>query len=85
VVPAGCWNGRYVTGSALAGEVRHFPAREPVAARPPTATYRLGKFIRHHRGSLAEAACFLGSAAATRSTLITFVEFYSTHPRIPVI
>jgi serine/threonine protein kinase/tetratricopeptide (TPR) repeat protein len=40
---------RYQTVTGLARDVEHFLAHEPVAARAPTATYRLGKLIRRHR------------------------------------
>src|SRR6185295_8845465 len=49
-------NRRYETASGLAMDVERFLAGEPVAARPPSAAYRLRKFARRHRASVAAAA-----------------------------
>ncbi|MES2523852.1 MAG: serine/threonine-protein kinase [Gemmatimonadota bacterium] len=40
---------RYETANALATDLRRHLADEPVAARPPSARYRVGKFVRRHR------------------------------------
>jgi hypothetical protein len=50
---------RYETASALAADVRRYLAEEPVEARPPSASYRLRKFARRHRGPVAAAAVVL--------------------------
>jgi tetratricopeptide (TPR) repeat protein len=47
---------RYETASALAEDVQRFLDHEPVIARPPSASYRLGKFLRRHRGPAVAAA-----------------------------
>lgn len=52
---------RYDTAMALAEDLGRFLREEPVSARPPTASYRIGKFIRRHRGPVA-AACVAGFA-----------------------
>ena len=46
---------RYHTALALADDLEHFMRAEPVAARPPTWTYRAGKFVRRHRVQVAAA------------------------------
>lgn len=61
---------RYATVNDLAADVIRFIAGEPVVARPPSATYRLGKFVRRHRGPIAAGtavglALVAGAAAST--------------------
>jgi tetratricopeptide (TPR) repeat protein/tRNA A-37 threonylcarbamoyl transferase component Bud32 len=46
-------NRRYETGNALAAEVERYLTSRPVEARPPSAIYRLGKFARRNKASLA--------------------------------
>jgi serine/threonine protein kinase len=41
---------RYETASALARDVQHYLAHEPVQACPPTLGYRLGKLVRRNKG-----------------------------------
>ena len=43
-------NRRYDTANGLALDVQRYLADEPVQACPPTAGYRLGKWVRRHRG-----------------------------------
>jgi serine/threonine protein kinase len=50
---------RYETANGLAADLKRFLGSEPVAARPPTATYRLTKAMRRHR-----FACAAGAAVA---------------------
>jgi serine/threonine protein kinase/tetratricopeptide (TPR) repeat protein len=49
-------NRRYETASALAAEVHRYLHDEPVQACPPSAGYRLRKFVRKHRGPVAAAS-----------------------------
>jgi serine/threonine protein kinase len=49
---------RYESASALARDVENFLHDEPVEACPPSASYRLRKFARKYRTSLATAAAF---------------------------
>jgi serine/threonine-protein kinase len=49
-------NRRYESASALAADVQRYVNDEPVLACPPSASYRLKKFSRRHRGGLAVAA-----------------------------
>jgi serine/threonine-protein kinase len=55
---------RYETADALAKDVARYLADEPVEACPPSASYRLGKFLRKHRRQLITAAAFLSLVAA---------------------
>src|SRR5262245_44947665 len=49
-------NRRYETASAFAADVQRYLHDEPVLARPPSAGYRLRKFVRRNKGRLAVAA-----------------------------
>jgi len=50
---------RYETASALALDLQRYLADEPVQARPPSAGYRLRKFVRRRRGLVAAAGFVL--------------------------
>ena len=47
---------RYPTANALAMDVQRYLGGEPVIAAPPGAAYRLGKFVRRHRGGVLAAS-----------------------------
>jgi eukaryotic-like serine/threonine-protein kinase len=49
-------NRRYESASAFAADVERYLADEPVQACPPSAWYRLRKFARRKKGSIAAAA-----------------------------
>jgi len=51
---------RYETVSSLAADVKRHLNEEPVEAGPPGATYRIGKFIRKHRRTVAAVATIVG-------------------------
>ncbi len=44
---------RYATAAALASDLRHYLADEPIAAHPPSAFYQLKKFTKRHKGLVA--------------------------------
>lgn len=46
---------RYASVAELAADLRRHLEHEPVTAQPPTVTYRIGKFVRRHRGGVAAA------------------------------
>lgn len=46
---------RYPTATALATDLGRFLQHLPVEARPPSRTYRLGKFVRRNRGAVVAA------------------------------
>jgi len=49
---------RYETVNGLARDLQRYLQGEPVEAAPPSASYRLGKFLRKYRVWLATAAAF---------------------------
>jgi tetratricopeptide (TPR) repeat protein len=51
-------NRRYETATGLADDLRHYLGNEPVAARPPSIGYRMGKFASRNRRGLATALAF---------------------------
>jgi eukaryotic-like serine/threonine-protein kinase len=50
---------RYATPSELAVDIRRYLANEPVVARPASAAYRLGKYVRRHRIGVGVAAALV--------------------------
>jgi serine/threonine protein kinase len=50
---------RYATANQLGQELQRFLADEPVQARPPSAAYRLRKFVRRHKAGLLTTAAAL--------------------------
>jgi WD40 repeat protein/tetratricopeptide (TPR) repeat protein len=64
---------RYGSPSDLAADLRRYLNHEPVVARPASAAYQIGKFVRRHRF----AAGFIGmvtvlSAVASAAALVAF-------------
>ena len=63
-------NRRYDTANGLAMDLQRYLRNEPVVARPPTAGYRLRKFVRRNKAGVAAAAAVAlalagGAVAAT--------------------
>jgi serine/threonine protein kinase len=52
-------NRRYETANGFALDIQRYLHDEPVLAGPPSATYRLRKFVRRHRGPVVAAALVL--------------------------
>src|ERR1041384_8206853 len=50
---------RYATANGLARDVQRYLADEIVEARPPSAGYRLKKFVRRHKGQVIAASLVL--------------------------
>ena len=50
---------RYQTANALALDIRHHLANEPVSAGPPSAAYWTRKFVRRHRVGVSAAAALV--------------------------
>ena len=50
---------RYETANGFARDVERFLTNEPVAAGPPSASYRLRKFVRRNRGQVIAASLVL--------------------------
>jgi serine/threonine protein kinase/tetratricopeptide (TPR) repeat protein len=63
---------RYETVDALRRDLERFLAGEPVEAAPPSAAYRIGKFVRKHRTMLATAAAF--AALLIAGVVISTIE-----------
>ena len=55
---------RYGAPSDLAADIRRYLSHEPVMARPASAAYRSGKFVRRHKFALAVASVFALMALA---------------------
>jgi tetratricopeptide (TPR) repeat protein len=60
---------RYSSAAELADDIRRFLRDEPIAARPPSAAYQVGKYARRHKaivaGVLACVVVLLGGVVAT--------------------
>src|SRR5207248_10240751 len=54
---------RYETANGFARDVERYLADEPVEACPPSAAYRVRKFVRKHRGPVLLAAALLAALA----------------------
>jgi eukaryotic-like serine/threonine-protein kinase len=54
-------NRRYETASAFAADVQRYLHDEPVQACPPSAAYRLRKFVRRNRGPVLAAGLLLAA------------------------
>ncbi len=50
---------RYVSAADLGADLRRFLRHEPVEASPPSAAYRIKKFVRRHRVATTSAALLL--------------------------
>jgi len=50
---------RYRSAAELGADLRRFLRNEPVDASPPSATYRIGKFVRRHRVAVTAAALLI--------------------------
>jgi serine/threonine protein kinase len=57
-------NRRYETANGLARDIERYLAGDPVEARPPSAAYRLKKFVGKHRAALMVASLFAGLLVA---------------------
>jgi serine/threonine protein kinase len=66
---------RYETANGFAKDIERFLNHEPVLAGPPTAGYRLKKFIRRNRGPvIAASLVLLALVAGVIGTTIGFVR-----------
>jgi hypothetical protein len=66
---------RYQTANGLARDVERYLHDEPIEACPPSATYRVRKLARKHRGLLTAVAAFaallvLGAAVSTYQAVL---------------
>jgi len=70
---------RYGAPSDLAADIRRYLNHEPVLARPASAAYRSGKFVKRHRFALAVASVFAlmvlaGAVAIVKEALIARMQ-----------
>ncbi len=73
---------RYESAAAFAADVRRYLHDEPVLACPPSAAYRLRKFVRRHKGPvLAAAAVVLLLAAGVVGTSAGLVRALAAERR----
>jgi non-specific serine/threonine protein kinase/serine/threonine-protein kinase len=61
---------RYASPAELAADINRFRKDEPIVARPPSAVYRIGKYVRRHKlgvtaGTLILIALVAGIAVGT--------------------
>ncbi len=61
---------RYRTIDALIRDIDHYLAGEPLAARPDTMAYRIGKLLKRHRAATVAAATVL-------AMIVGLVSFYT--------
>jgi serine/threonine protein kinase len=55
---------RYETANGLSRDIQRYLDGDPVEAGPPSAVYRLKKFVHSHRAALAVASLFVGMLLA---------------------
>jgi eukaryotic-like serine/threonine-protein kinase len=63
---------RYASVEAFADDLKRYLGHEPVKARADTVTYRLGKFVRRHRGGVLSGV--LTGLVLCAATIITFLQ-----------
>ena len=63
---------RYDTAHALAEELQRYLGNEPVLAGPPTASYRVRKFVRRHRGAVFATALIAGCLVSATAVSTVF-------------
>jgi hypothetical protein len=64
---------RYETANGLARDIQRYLADESVEARPPSASYRLGKFLRRNR-TLAALLVVLALVAAASTAMAFYLR-----------
>ena len=69
---------RYESAGALARDIERFIDNDPIEAGPPSATYRLRKFVRKHWIGLTTAAAF-AAVLITATTVSIIQAMNATH------
>jgi serine/threonine protein kinase/WD40 repeat protein len=69
---------RYETANGLAMDIQRYLNDEPLAASPPSAGYRLQKFVRRHRGRVLAASIVLLTLVAGLATSLTMLAWTKT-------
>jgi hypothetical protein len=62
---------RYASASELATDVSRYLKTEPVVARPPSLTYRAGKFLRKYRSPLIAVALTVIASTIVSTAVLT--------------
>ncbi|HEU4778631.1 MAG TPA: serine/threonine-protein kinase, partial [Steroidobacteraceae bacterium] len=65
---------RYQAAGAFADDLQRFLRHQPVAARRDTLPYRIGKFVRRHRGGVLSAS--LSAVALLGAIVVTTQQMY---------
>ena len=65
-------NRRYETANGFARDVQRYLADEPVQACPPSASYRLRKSVRRHKGPVIAATLLLLALLCGMAILVAF-------------
>lgn len=74
---------RYASASELAADVARYLRDEPVLAGPPTARYRMGKFVRRNRAGVAWAGVLgLALCAGVTATVVQAVRATIAEQRV---
>lgn len=68
---------RYTNAEAFAADLRRLLAHEPVSARPDSAAYRAGRFVRRHRAGVGLAA--LAVLMLVGASIVTTLEMLEAH------
>ena len=61
---------RYASAGALADDLQRHLRNEPIEARPPSAVYRMQKFVRRHRGGVSITAALALAVLASLGTAL---------------
>ena len=75
-------NRRYETANGLAMDLRRHLDNEPVLARPPSAAYRLSKFMRRNRTGVIAGAVVAGALVVATVVSIRFGLSEAEHRRM---
>jgi tetratricopeptide (TPR) repeat protein len=70
-------NRRYETANGFALDVQRYLAEEPVAASPPSALYRIRKFVRRNKWAIAVASTATGSVIAGLILTVVLLTVHS--------
>jgi hypothetical protein len=63
---------RYASVDAFADDLRRYLTHEPVHARPDSAAYRIGKFVRRHRAGVAVSTS--AAVILIGATIVTYLQ-----------
>ncbi len=73
---------RYASASQLQDDIRRHLSGRPVSARPDTARYRFGKFVRRNRAGVAAAAVLVITVATLTALYTTRLEHERDRARL---